>query len=175
MVKILADVSAGLNFLHSLGFVHRDVKPENLLVRSGQSEMFDISLADFGLVARVGTREGAGTLPFMSRSAHAGLSTIVGEWESVFYLSLVLFTGTLPWMELSRVLPRKRKAFEDLDAFYGSLDSGDVPLFVRQLGEVVERSGVDDVPDFATISAIFSGHGVHEPIDFEALIQVRDS
>lgn len=45
----LAEVAAGLNDLHRLGFVHRDVKPENVLIaRSGH-----VRLVDFGVAARV--------------------------------------------------------------------------------------------------------------------------
>lgn len=45
----LAEIAAGLHDLHSLGFVHRDVKPENVLItRSGH-----IKLVDFGSAARI--------------------------------------------------------------------------------------------------------------------------
>lgn len=45
----LAEIAAGLHDLHNLGFVHRDVKPENVLIaRSGH-----IKLVDFGSAARL--------------------------------------------------------------------------------------------------------------------------
>ena len=45
----LSEIAAGLNDLHHLGFVHRDVKPENVLIsRSGH-----IRLVDFGSAARL--------------------------------------------------------------------------------------------------------------------------
>ncbi len=45
----LAEIAAGLHDLHRLGFVHRDVKPENVLIaRSGH-----IKLVDFGSAARL--------------------------------------------------------------------------------------------------------------------------
>jgi serine/threonine protein kinase len=45
----LAEIAAGLHDLHQLGFVHRDVKPENVLIaRSGH-----IKLVDFGSAARL--------------------------------------------------------------------------------------------------------------------------
>ena len=48
----LAEITAGLHDLHNMGFVHRDVKPENVLIaRSGH-----IKLADFGSVASLNTR-----------------------------------------------------------------------------------------------------------------------
>ena len=46
----LSEIAAGLHDLHQLGFVHRDVKPENVLItRSGH-----IKLVDFGSAARLG-------------------------------------------------------------------------------------------------------------------------
>lgn len=46
----LTEIAAGLHDLHGLGFVHRDVKPENVLIaRSGH-----IKLVDFGSAARLG-------------------------------------------------------------------------------------------------------------------------
>ena len=46
----MSEIAAGLDDLHQLGFVHRDVKPENVLIsRSGH-----IKLVDFGSAARLG-------------------------------------------------------------------------------------------------------------------------
>lgn len=43
----LSEIAVGLNDLHGLGFVHRDMKPDNVLItRSGH-----IKLVDFGSVA----------------------------------------------------------------------------------------------------------------------------
>ena len=45
----LAEIAAGLQDLHKLGFVHRDVKPENVIIaRSGHTK-----LVDFGSAARL--------------------------------------------------------------------------------------------------------------------------
>lgn len=46
----LSEIIVGLHDLHELGFVHRDVKPENVLIsRTGH-----IKLVDFGSAARLG-------------------------------------------------------------------------------------------------------------------------
>ncbi len=45
----LAEIASGLNDLHRLGFVHRDVKPENVLI-AGSGH---VRLVDFGVAARI--------------------------------------------------------------------------------------------------------------------------
>ncbi len=50
IVRILAEISAGLQAIHDAGIVHRDMKPENvLLTKDGH-----VKIADFG-IARTGT------------------------------------------------------------------------------------------------------------------------
>ncbi len=46
--KLLTDASAGLQQLHQMGWVHADIKPENMLMRKGQFEA-ELVLTDFGL------------------------------------------------------------------------------------------------------------------------------
>lgn len=53
---MMLDVSRGLEFLHSFGIIHRDLKSLNLLV----TEDFRVKVSDFGL-ARVSEENGMNT------------------------------------------------------------------------------------------------------------------
>ena len=54
--KIAHDILKGLSFIHSVGFLHADLKPENLLVQGeGEEQIFKIS--DLGTACVIGDRE----------------------------------------------------------------------------------------------------------------------
>jgi serine/threonine-protein kinase len=67
---ILKGSLLGLGTAHGVGVVHRDYKPENVLVRPEGTSV----LADFGIAVRAGdtTAEVVGTLPYMAPEQFAG-------------------------------------------------------------------------------------------------------
>ena len=95
-----------LRALQRVGFVHRDMKPQNLLLAS-TDEQSDVYLVDFGLAKKFANttpdatrrRKGlTGTPRFASIRCHEGDDpSYHDDVESAFYILAYLFRGHLPW------------------------------------------------------------------------------
>ncbi|MBX3470041.1 MAG: serine/threonine protein kinase, partial [Planctomycetes bacterium] len=94
-LDVIAQVAAALGHLHARGIVHRDVKPENVLVdEAGQARLTDFGLArSLGLRADRLTRSGdlVGTPTHMAPEQAMGRLGEVGPWTDVYALGVVLY------------------------------------------------------------------------------------
>ena len=96
-IRLVSGAAAGLAHLHDSGFVHRDVKPANLMVRV-QSANREGAVTDLGLASRLDSHTGRA---FSSR--HARVYRPPEVWQGLGYsvrsdlyqLGVVLFQLTL--------------------------------------------------------------------------------
>lgn len=105
-VKIAAQVCEALEFAHGHGIIHRDIKPQNiLLTRDGQ-----VKVTDFGIARAVSsvtiTHTGTvlGSVQYLSPEQARG--SAVGHAADIYALGVVLYemvTGQLPFNEESPI------------------------------------------------------------------------
>jgi hypothetical protein len=119
VVRIMQQVATGLSYAHRHGFVHRDVKPENIMFEDGHA-----LVADFG-VARALTEAAderltesgvaIGTPPYMSPEQAAGSERIDAR-SDVYSLGCVVyemlcgdppFTGPTPQAVMARQISER--------------------------------------------------------------------
>lgn len=101
---IFRDMLQGLKFLHGLGIVHRDVKPDNFLCNmQAHSVIQTVRLCDFGLSMRMppnGNLTGVfGTAPFMCpEMVKSSYYNEKADIWSVGVIVYVMLTGRFPYM-----------------------------------------------------------------------------
>lgn len=126
----LAELVGALAHVHDLGIVHRDVKPENVLVRTQQP--LDLVLADFGLVRRV-----AGSVRRTTRAGTAEYSPPEGVTERVEV------SPAWDWWSLGMVLAELSAGVHPLALPDGTFPSpGDMRLELTQ--RPVDLSAITD-------------------------------
>src|SRR5215813_2958605 len=114
VIDIGIQVAEALEYSHSRGVIHRDVKPENIMVQRDESGRVRVRIMDFGLargasesrITKTGTI--AGTLSYMSPEQVAASG--VDHRSDIYSLGTVLYeclTGEPPFSgELQSVLYR---------------------------------------------------------------------
>jgi serine/threonine protein kinase len=92
--RIIRDLADAVSHAHSMGVVHRDIKPGNIMIDDrGRPRLIDFGLARRSDVESDLTRDGAvvGTPAYMSPEQAIGLSRQVDERSDVYSLGVIFY------------------------------------------------------------------------------------
>src|SRR2546425_32719 len=165
VARLLQDVARALAYAHAHGVVHRDVKPDNILLEAPTGRVL---VSDFG-IARVGSgsgttgpREIVGTAEFMSPEQASG--GVVDPRSDLYSLGVVAYyalSGRVPFEDTDPYVLLARHATEPAPPL-----ASVAPAVPRQLARIVDRCLAKEP------SARFAGGSeLAEAIDHAALLQ----
>lgn len=141
-----------LQLVHHKGYIHRDVKPGNMLI--GLSDDDRVYLLDFGVseqyrdyetrehIKRAEERTIVGSVPFISINAHSGASQSPrDDLESLGYSLVYLFKGKLPWQDFKiHLLPWQQQGTKANLRLYRKLGVLKTKISLEKLCEDMPRS-----------------------------------
>lgn len=178
-LRIAIEMLRSIRALHEKGYIHRDIKPDNFVLRASKSA--PIALIDYGLSRRYITEDGemipprikpgfVGTDKFASITAHnSEEQTRRDDIESWFYCLLQIMLGQVPWSQY-----RKR---DDMKIVKETIDYhtflAEYPPQIAECWDLIPPSGNTDAPPYddliLAIQEAIENEGINwsDPYDWE--------
>lgn len=155
VVAVLRPVLSGLGVAHRAGLVHRDVKPENVLI----SVDGEVKLADFGLVRATAEAGITSTSVILGTAAYLSPEQVLGEEtgprSDVYAAGIMAFellTGTTPFKGDSAIAIAHQHLDRDVPP-PGSLIDGVPPEFDALIARATAREPDERFSDACAMGA----------------------
>jgi serine/threonine protein kinase len=100
-VEIVTNVCAGLAVAHRINLLHRDIKPDNILIHQDNDvpKLLDFGISKIMQSSGLGTGTIAGTIPYMAPEALAGHTCMASDTWSLSVTLYEMITGRLPFWD----------------------------------------------------------------------------
>ncbi|CAF1380491.1 unnamed protein product [Rotaria magnacalcarata] len=162
-LRISLQILQAIESIHSIGFLHRDVKPSNFSMGHLPSTCRKVFMLDFGLARKYTNAEGGvraarpqagfrGTVRYASINAHKNKE--MGRHDdlwSLFYMLVEFITGQLPW----RRIKDKEQVGQMKDKYDHASFLKSLPSEFKQFLEHIQSLNYEDKPDYDLLQNLF--------------------
>ncbi|XP_067939111.1 uncharacterized protein [Watersipora subatra] len=180
-LRLGIQVLQAIEAIHSVGFLHRDVKPSNFAMGRSTGDTHTVYMLDFGLARQYTNSEGnvrtprtaagfRGTVRYASITAHRNQE--MGRHDdlwSLFYMLVEFVNGQLPWRRIREKEEVGRlKQSHDEDEFFTVL-----PQEFKVMLTHIKSLSYYDSPDYQLLADVFTqatnrlGIRSEDPFDWE--------
>jgi len=161
-----------IEYIHSKGYIHRDIKPGNFVIGKGDKSKI-IYIIDFGLSKRyidknnkkhIPYKEGkglTGTARYVSLFTHYGIEqSRRDDIEGIAYNLIYLAKGKLPWqgVKTKNKKEKHKKIMESKIAYSPEQLCKDLPDEFVNLLKYSRNLEFEENPDYKSIKLMFKNH-----------------
>ena len=181
-VLMLADqMITRVQYMHSKGFLHRDIKPDNFLIGKGGNAN-TVFLIDYGLsqpYCDIRTHQHipfsdkkvfAGTARYASIATHKGMEqSRRDDLEAIAYILISFLKGSLPWQGISGDNPKEKRieiGKKKMEISISDLCSGIPSQFATFLSSVRSLE-FEEIPDYSYYKSLFKELFISEGYEYD--------